>query len=576
MASRRNWVVTGFGIIAVVAVLAGLATAGAGAGQQSSLALPRESTLYTSGTAWGPFTQFNPLRSSGNATGTLGLLYETLFRYDPLADKYIPWLATSGKWVGRTYVIQLRSGVKWSDGKPLTGNDVKFTFETGKLAGSELSTMWKTGLTNIVVKGNAVSFVFKGKPNYLDWNTNIYSWGIVPQHLWKNYSPTEITTGNTDKYMVGTGPFVYGAGKGTSGTLQWNRRSNWWATKALGKKMPMQYLVDIHNTQNTASLQNFLKNDIDLSNNFFPGVDKSIGGKVQTYYAKAPYMLSANTAWLVPNTTHAPLNDAAFRRALAMSINIDQIVKADYGNIVAKADPTGLLPTWNKWIDKAQSNKLGFKYNIAGAKSLLAANGYKDTNGDGYVENKQGQSVNLRLIVPDGWSDWMTAIQIIAASAKDAGIKITPAYPDYNGLVDERNSGKFDLVINNDKQLGPTPYTYYDYLFHLPVAATQTFANYSRFTSSGPKPWALTLALNKVAPSNVAAAKAIHSKIQKYILEDLPAIPLWYNGLWSQANTTYWTNFPSAASSRKYTPSVWNGYINMTGIDALANLKPSK
>ena len=183
-----------------------------------------------------------------------------------------------------------------------------------------------------------------------------------------------------------------------------------------------------------------------------------------------------------------------------MSINVDQIVKADYGNIVAKANPTGLLPTWNKWIDQAQASKLGFKYNIAGAKALLAANGYKDTNGDGYVENKAGQSVNLRLIVPDGWSDWMTAIQIIAASAKDAGIKITPAYPDYNGLVDERNSGKFDLVINNDKQLGPTPYTYYDYLFHLPVADTQTFANYSRFTSAGPKPWALTLALNKVNP----------------------------------------------------------------------------
>ena len=566
---------TSVGVAVLVAAVAVGAFLAAGASARQS-ALPRSQTLYTSGTAWGPFTQFNPLRSSGNATGTIGLLYETLFRYDPLKDRYIPWLATSGKWVGTTFVVTLRKGVRWNDGKPFTGADVKFTFETGKLEGSELSTMWKTGLQSIGVKGNAVSFRFKGQPNYLDWATNIFTYGIVPAHVWKNYDGKEIAAGNTDKYFVGTGPFSYGAGKGTSGTLQWNRRSNWWATKALGKKMPMQYLVDIHNTQNTASLQNFLKNDIDLSNNFFPGVDKSIGGKVQTYYAKAPYMLSANTAWLVPNTTHAPLNDAAFRRALAMSINIDQIVKADYGNIVAKADPTGLLPTWNKWIDKAQSNKLGFKYNIAGAKSLLAANGYKDTNGDGYVENKQGQSVNLRLIVPDGWSDWMTAIQIIAASAKEAGIKITPAYPDYNGLVDERNSGKFDLVINNDKQLGPTPYTYYDYLFHLPVAATQTFANYSRFTSSGPKPWALTLALNKVAPSNVAAAKAIHSKIQKYILEDLPAIPLWYNGLWSQANTTYWTNFPSAASSRKYTPSVWNGYINMTGIDALANLKPAK
>ena len=137
---------------------------------------------------------------------------------------------------------------------------------------------------------------------------------------------------------------------------------------------------------------------------------------MQTYYAKPPYMLSANTAWLIPNTTKAPLNDAAFRRALAMSINVDQIVKADYGNIVAKANPTGLLPTWNKWIDKAQVAKLGFKYNIAAAKALLAANGYKDTNGDGFVENKNGQPINLRLIVPNGWSDWMTAIQIIAAS----------------------------------------------------------------------------------------------------------------------------------------------------------------
>jgi peptide/nickel transport system substrate-binding protein len=572
MASRRNWVVTGFGIIAVVAVLAGLATAGAGAGQQSSLALPRDATLYTSGTAWGPFTQFNPLRSSGNATGTLGLLYETLFRYDPLADKYIPWLATSGKWVGRTYVIQLRSGVKWSDGKPLTGNDVKFTFETGKLAGSELSTMWKTGLTNIAVKGNTVSFVFKGKPNYLDWNTNIYSWGIVPQHLWNNYSPTEITTGNTDKYMVGTGPFVYGAGKGTSGTLQWNRRSNWWATKALGKKMPMQYLVDIHNTQNTASLQNFLKNDIDLSNNFFPGVDKSIGGKVQTYYAKAPYMLSANTAWLVPNTTHAPLNDAAFRRALAMSINIDQIVKADYGNIVAKADPTGLLPTWNKWIDKAQSNKLGFKYNIAGAKSLLAANGYKDTNGDGYVENKDGSPISLSIVCPNGWSDWMTSIQVIADSAKEAGIKITPSYPEYGTMADDRGHGNFDLLLGNDRQYSNTPWTYYQYIYQLPISKNQTTVNYERFEDQSA--WNLTQALDKTPTTNTVAYQAVMSKLETTFLKSLPAIPLWYNGMWSMVNTQYWTNWPSSGGP-KYTPSSWRNFWQMTSIDMLTHLKPA-
>ena len=39
-------------------------------------------------------------------------------------------------------------------------------------------------------------------------------------------------------------------------------------------RMPMKYIVDIHNTSNTASLQNFLQSKIDLSNNFFPGINK--------------------------------------------------------------------------------------------------------------------------------------------------------------------------------------------------------------------------------------------------------------------------------------------------------------
>ena len=557
-------------IALAVAVGASLAATSASAKQT---ALPRAQTLYTSGKQWGPYTGFNPLRTGDYATGVLGLLYETLFRYDPLEDKFIPWLATGGKWQGKNYVLTLRRGVTWNDGRPFTAADVKFTFETGKLAGSEFQTMWRTGLERITTKGNVVTFSFKSTPNYLDWNANLYQMAMVPRHVWSKYTPTQITTGNADDAFVGTGPFTYGGGKGSSQTLQWNRRDGWWATKAFGMRMPMRHIVDIHNTSNTASLQNFQSNQIDLSNNFFPGIDKLVGGKIRTYYAKPPYMLSANTAWLVPNTTKKPLNDRVFRRALASSINIGQIVRDDYGNIVAKADPTGLLPTWGKWIDKGQSQRLGFKYSVQTAKSLLADAGYRDTNGDGYVENKDGTPINLRIIVPNGWSDWMTAIQIIAANAKEAGIRVTPAYPDFNGLVEERNSGKFDLVINNEKQLGSTPWTYYDYLFHLPLADQQTTVNFSRFTASGPKPWALTLQLNKVPPSNVAKAKKLHSQIQKYILEELPAIPLWYNGLWGQYNTTNWTNFPSASGGR-FTAATWNGYLNMTGIDALARLKP--
>ncbi len=564
--------------IGAVAVVASLAAGGAGAGPQGTAdaaAVPRNDTLYVSGKQWGPYTNFNPLKPDYN-TGTVGLLYETLFRYDPLKDRFIPWLASGGKWVGKSnYVVTLRNGVKWNDGRPLTAADVKFTFETQKYEGAQYGTMWKTGLQRISTKGRNVTFHFRGTPNYQEWDSNRYTVPIVPRHIFRGYSEKEIVSGNTAnvRKAVGTGPFKYGGGIGGSQTLQWNRRDGWWATKAFGMKMPMKYIVDIHNTSNTASLQNFLQSKIDLSNNFFPGINRYVGSKVGTYYKKAPYMLAANTAWLVPNTTKKPLDDAEFRRALAESININRIVTADYGNIVSKASPTGLLPTWTKWVDQAQVRRLGFTYNIARAKTRLASAGYRDRNGDGFVENKDGSSLDLRLVVPKGWSDWETAIQIIADSAKDAGIKISPAYPDFNGLVEERNTGKFELVINNEKQIGNTPYTYYDYLFRLPLLAQQTAANFSRFSS--PRAWTLSQQLNKIQSSDEANAKKVHSQIQKVILEQLPAIPLWYNGMWAQWNTSVWTNFPSATGNQA-TPSTWNGYINMTGIDALAKLRKKK
>ena len=573
---RHRWLRAGLlvslGLMVVLATTAG----GVGARPDATSALPRSQTLYVSGKQWGPYTDFNPFRSGDYATGVVGLVYETLFRYDPLKDRYIPWLATNGRWEGTTYVATLRRGVKWSDGKPFTARDVKYSFETGKLTGSDYATMWRSGLAAVTAQGDyTVRFRFRGTPNYQQWDFYRYNVPIAPQHIWKGYSATAVTTGNNDNMsrLIGTGPFVYGGGKGSSQTLIWKRRTGWWATKALGKRMWMTSVVDIHNTSNTASLQNFVSGRIDLSNNFFPGVDKLIRGNIQTYYTRAPYMLAANTAWLVPNTTKAPLNDRAFRRALATSIDINRIVRDDYGNIVSKASPTGLLPIWDKWIDKAQVRSLGFTYSTARAKALLAANGYRDRNNDGFVENKDGSAINLRLIVPNGWSDWQTAIQMIADSAKDAGIKITPAYPDFNALVEERNTGKFELALNNEVQIGNSPYPYYEYLFRLPLSDTQTTRNFQRYQNQAA--WNLTVQLNKTPNTAVAKAKAIHKQLQRIMLNDLPAIPLWYNGMWAQYNTRYWSNFARATGpGLQNTPSTWNGYWNMTGIDALAKLRP--
>ena len=63
----------------------------------------------------------------------------------------------------------------------------------------------------------------------------------------------------------------------------------------------------------------------------------------------------------------------------------------------------------------------------------------------------------------------MTAIQVIADSAKAVGIKITPEYPEYGTLVDDRGHARFDLLLGNDRQCSNTPWTYYQYIYQLPI-----------------------------------------------------------------------------------------------------------
>jgi peptide/nickel transport system substrate-binding protein len=581
MPTRRKCFAIGAGVVAVAVAVAAaaLSSPGAGAGPhslsavQSALSLPRGQTLYISGTQWSPYNDLNPAKNWDYATGIVGLAYETAFRYDPQTGKFIPWLATSGKWTSKTtFKMTIRKGVRWSDGKLMTPKDVKYSYDILKIATHPQHPLWQdTGLKSTRVSGQNVIFTFAGRPGIQEFDFYRFNVVIVPQHVFKGYSKTEIATGNLSnpKKLIGTGPYIYQSGASASAqTFVWRKRSGWWATRALGKTVAPRYIVDIHNASNAAALSNLLAGNIDLFNNF--AAKSAIRGQFKTYYAKAPYHLPANTTWLFPNTTRKPLNDASFRRALAMSINVNQIISKSYQGLVAKASPTGLLPIWNKWISKPTVKKYGYSYNITRAKQLLAKAGYRDRNGDGYVENKDGSKINLSAVCPNGWSDWMTALQVISSSTKAAGIHITPAYPDYATMTDDRGHGRFDLLLGNDRQWSNTPWTYYQYIYQLPIMSNQTTVNYERFVDQ--KAWNLTKSLNKVSQSNTRAFKANMAALQKIFLTKLPAIPLWYNGMWSMVNTRYWTHWPSS-SGLHYTPSAWRNYWQMTSIDMLTHLR---
>ena len=195
-----------------------------------------------------------------------------------------------------------------------------------------------------------------------------------------------------------------------------------------------------------------------------------------------------------------------------------------------------------------------------GQEHFLKASGY------------HGQKLTLE--VPDGWTDWMAAIQIISQQLNAIGIKVSPIYPSSNARTADQAKGTFDMEINNNVGRQLDPWSYFDRVYQLPIGGASneeaSGLNIERFND--PAAWALVRAGRAPTPSSdTATLNSIYGTLEKDFLQQLPEIPLWYNGAWFQGNDTYWKNFPSSTNpSDQNVPVMWGGYLGaMTTVYAL-------
>lgn len=535
---------------------------------------PRSKTLYSTGTAWGPPGDFNPV-SAGGVTGLNGLGYEYLFVFDPVEQRLAPWLAESGEWTGaREFELRLRDGIEWSDGEPFTAEDVVFTFELGKIEGVPYSGVWDWLDAAEIVDELTVKFRFS-EARQQEWDNFLYTNEMVPKHVFEAYTAEELLTGNLDPNPVVTGP--YGVHSFDDTRIVWTKRENWWATSALDLDVQPQYIVDLVTLGNADILNMLIEGRLDLANNFMPGVDDFLTGdpELTTYFDKPPFMAPVNTAMLIPNTTREPLDDPAFRQAMAYAISPGEIVDSVYGGMVSEAHPTGLLPIWERYYDPAAVSEHGFVFEPSSAVEMLAAAGYKDDDGDGFVETRDGEKIELQLVVPAGWTDWEAAAIAIARDLTDVGINTTAAFIDAAEVDAARGSGDFDLLINNNSWLTNSPWSHFQYLFELPVRDTQRLANFSRWEDE--TAWDLTQELATLATDDPHYPEVI-AELQRIAMRDLPAIPIWYNGAWSQACNAVWTGWPTGNNEEApgAYPSFWNEMWGLGGVKMLTEIRSAE
>ncbi|MEU6859102.1 ABC transporter substrate-binding protein [Glycomyces sp. NPDC046736] len=532
---------------------------------------PRRETLYTTGTAWGPPGDFNPF-TTGQVTGLNGLGYEYLFLFDTVEQRLTPWLAESGEWTGDLeFVLKLRSGTTWSDGQALDAEDVAFTFGLAKIDGAPNGAVWDWLDAVEIVDDLTLRFSFS-EARHQEWDNFIYTNEILPEHVYSAYSEEDLLTGNLDSAPVVSGP--YEVHSFDEGRIAWVRREGWWATKALGMEVGPRFIVDLVTPSNADTLNMLVGGSLDLANNFLPGISDFLSGdpELSTYYDRPPFMTAANTAMLIPNTTREPMDDPEFRRAMAFAISPGEIVDSVYGGIVAEASPTGLLPIWERYYDSGALGEYGFTFESSQALTILADAGYKDEDGDGFVETLEGEPFALKLVVPAGWTDWEEAARSIARDLQDVGINVTEEFIDAAEVDTNRMAGDFDLLINNYSGITNSPWSHYRYLFELPVGETQENANFSRWESEDA--WELTQELASVATDDPRYPELI-AELQRMSLRDLPAIPIWYNGAWSQASNAVWTNWPSENSE---TPGVisnfWQEMWGLGAVRMLTQIRP--
>ncbi|MFD4958475.1 ABC transporter substrate-binding protein [Microbacterium sp. NPDC058389] len=245
------------------------------------------------------------------------------------------------------------------------------------------------------------------------------------------------------------------------------------------------------------------------------------------------------------NTTKGALGDAGVRRALSMAVDreriIDQAVwgKSDPAN--ATALPEGGFSTWLD-ADVVDEYADAVTLDVDAAAALLDDLGYA-ADSDGVRHAPDGTALEYSIVIPTGWSDWITAAQVVAQDLTAVGVKVELQTIAYDSWADEVYNGEFDMTLYGMPS-SPNPYSFYLGAMSQETLApigTQSVVNAHRFAD----PEATQLLQDYTAITDPDAQVAAMAGIEARFAELLPLIPLYNAPDFGLYTTTRFDGFPN-------------------------------
>jgi peptide/nickel transport system substrate-binding protein len=289
---------------------------------------------------------------------------------------------------------------------------------------------------------------------------------------------------------------------------------------------------------NTSAELALQKGEIDWSNLYIPDIQKTFVNvdKQHNHY----WFPASDVVMLYLNLKKYPFNLLPVRQAISYSIDREQLYQVGESGYEPVANPTALLPYNKDYMDPTYAN-LQFTQNIAKADSLLESVGFKKGS-DGIYADKNGKKLTFNLNVVNGYTDWITDIQIMAKNLASAGMKVNINTIEFDPYFNALQTGSYDAAMLWTLP-GPSPYYLYDTLLRSTDSAPigqQASTNYERWMD--PKTDAL---LNQYAgTTDPTVQKQAIMGIEKIMVEELPAIPLTNEPYWYQYRTSKFVGWP--------------------------------
>lgn len=429
--------------LTAVALMAGL-TACSGGEQPASSSGETEANHLNLAESWGFeyfYTIITPEVSASqyDITYYLTNFYDTLLTTD--ADgAYEGVLAESWEMSddGTIYTFHLRDGVKFSDGTPMTAEDVAASIlavpvNLGQYNGSygRLSTI----IEDAVATDDLTVELHLTQPYYNTLRELCLAnpYGIVSSAQ-LNDDLTAKDSFKTGTY--GTGPYMY-IGDNDGQTWNFVRNPNYWGEAPEVDSFSIKEIPD--NDAKILALQN---GEID----FVSGI-KNISAESYTQMADSDGFAAQNddkalqTYYIGYNLSSPVFGDAVVRQALSAAIDKDAMVEQIFGGLYEKADT--FYPRTLPYCDVEQTT---VAFDIDAANALLDEAGYTDSDGDG-IREKDGEPLAATFAYQAGSASDDNLVIYLCDQASQIGLSLTPQSAQMMDWYTQIQSGAYGLTV---------------------------------------------------------------------------------------------------------------------------------